>query len=42
MAAVLQAVGFDMDCTLAQYKPDTLELLAQSQTVDMPSHISVI
>jgi hypothetical protein len=34
MSAVLQAVGFDMDYTLAQYKPDTFELLAHSQTVD--------
>eukprot|EP00775_Hariotina_reticulata_P000930 gene930-1256_t len=30
----IKAVGFDMDYTLAQYKPDTFELLAHTQTVD--------
>lgn len=30
----LQAIGFDMDYTLAQYKPDTFEELAHQQTVD--------
>ncbi|WIA17049.1 hypothetical protein OEZ85_013956 [Tetradesmus obliquus] len=30
----IKAIGFDMDYTLAQYKPDTFELLAHSQTVD--------
>ncbi|KAF8065819.1 nt5c2 [Scenedesmus sp. PABB004] len=30
----IKAVGFDMDYTLAQYKPDTFEQLAHSQTVD--------
>lgn len=29
----LQAIGFDMDYTLAQYKPDTFEALAHSHTV---------
>lgn len=29
-----QAIGFDMDYTLAQYKPDTFELLAHRQTID--------
>jgi hypothetical protein len=28
-----QAVGFDMDYTLAQYKPETFEALAHEQTV---------
>ncbi|KAI7837934.1 hypothetical protein COHA_008240 [Chlorella ohadii] len=30
----IAAVGFDMDYTLAQYKPDTFEGLAHRQTVD--------
>lgn len=30
----LQAIGFDMDYTLAQYKPDTFETLAHEQTID--------
>ena len=29
----MQAVGFDMDYTLAQYKPDTFEKLAHHLTV---------
>lgn len=32
--ASVSAVGFDMDYTLAQYKPDTFEALAYSLTVD--------
>lgn len=32
MAAV-RAVGFDMDYTLAQYKPETFEVLAHDETV---------
>jgi hypothetical protein len=32
--ASVSAVGFDMDYTLAQYKPDTFEMLAYSLTVD--------
>jgi hypothetical protein len=34
VCAALQAVDLDMYCTLAQYKPDTFELLAQSQAVN--------
>eukprot|EP00887_Chlorella_sp_A99_P007558 scaffold28.g7558.t1 len=30
----IQAVGFDMDYTLAQYLPETFEALAHEQTVD--------
>lgn len=30
----MQAIGYDMDYTLAQYKPDTFEQLAHTQTVD--------
>lgn len=30
----IQAVGFDMDYTLAQYKPDTFEQRAHQQTID--------
>jgi len=29
----IQAIGFDMDYTLAQYKPETFEGLAHQQTV---------
>ena len=29
----LQAVGFDMDYTLSQYRPETFELLAYTLTV---------
>jgi hypothetical protein len=29
----MQGIGFDMDYTLAQYKPETFEALAHSQTV---------
>lgn len=32
--ASIEAVGFDMDYTLAQYKPDTFEALAYRLTVD--------
>ncbi len=31
---VPQAVGFDMDYTLAQYRPETFEALAHKETVD--------
>ncbi|KAL4448376.1 hypothetical protein ABPG75_005595 [Micractinium tetrahymenae] len=30
----ISAIGFDMDYTLAQYKPETFEALAHTQTVD--------
>ena len=30
----MQAVGFDMDYTLAQYRPETFEVLAYNLTVD--------
>lgn len=30
----IAAVGFDMDYTLAQYKPEAFETLAHEQTVD--------
>lgn len=29
-----QAVGFDMDYTLAQYRPETFEALAHKETVE--------
>ena len=29
----MQAVGFDMDYTLSQYRPETFELLAYTLTV---------
>ncbi len=31
---LMQAVGFDMDYTLAQYRPETFEQLAYHLTVD--------
>lgn len=31
---VVQAVGFDMDYTLSQYKPETFEKLAHDLTVE--------
>ena len=30
----MQAIGFDMDYTLAQYRVETFEALAHKQTVD--------
>ena len=30
----IKAIGFDMDYTLAQYKPETFEALAYEKTVD--------
>lgn len=33
-SAVVQAVGFDMDYTLSQYKPETFEKLAHDLTVE--------
>ena len=33
MGWVMQAIGFDMDYTLAQYRPETFEVLAYELTV---------
>ena len=30
---VLQAIGFDMDYTLSQYRPETFEVLAYNLTI---------
>eukprot|EP00889_Picochlorum_renovo_P006675 jgi/Picre1/33705/NNA_001184.t1 len=38
----IKAVGFDMDYTLASYKPETFETLAHEQTVDkLVKHLDI-
>ena len=34
LTSAVQAVGFDMDYTLSQYKPETFEKLAHDLTVE--------
>ncbi len=33
-AVLLQSIGFDMDYTLSQYRPETFEVLAYNLTVE--------
>ena len=34
LSCLLQSIGFDMDYTLSQYRPETFEVLAYNLTID--------